>query len=108
MLTVSWDSQGVLSAHFLKRGGNVDSAPYCEVLLHHDHATRPHTARATQERIRELQWEFLAHPPYSPKLAYSDFCPFGPLNTAFVADVLLVKRLRQQSKHFYAAVSAHW
>jgi histone-lysine N-methyltransferase SETMAR len=94
MLIVFWDSQGVLLAHFQKRGENVNSAAYCEVLLklraairgkrpgqlargvllHHDNA-RPHTARATQERIQELlvQWELLEHPPYSPDLAASDF-----------------------------------
>jgi hypothetical protein len=33
MLTVFWDSQGVLLAHFQKRGENVNSASYCEVLL---------------------------------------------------------------------------
>jgi histone-lysine N-methyltransferase SETMAR len=97
MLTVFWDSQGVLIAHFQNRGENMNSASYCEVLLtfrdavhrkrqgklangvllHHDNA-RPHTARATQERIQELQWE-LQHPPYSPDLARSDFHLFRPL-----------------------------
>jgi histone-lysine N-methyltransferase SETMAR len=32
------------------------------------------------ERIQELQWELLEHPPYSPDLAPSDFHLFGPLN----------------------------
>jgi hypothetical protein len=72
MLSVFRDSQGVLLAHFQKRGENVNSASCCEVLLkpkppgqlargvllHHDNA-RPHTAQATQERIQELQWELL-------------------------------------------------
>jgi histone-lysine N-methyltransferase SETMAR len=78
MLTAFWDSQGVLLAHFQKRGENVNSASYCEVLLklgdairrkrprhlarwvllHHDNA-RPHTARVTQERIQKLRWELL-------------------------------------------------
>jgi hypothetical protein len=73
MLTVFLDSQGVLLANFQKHGENVNSASYREVLfklrdairrkrkgqlaggvlLHHDNA-RPHTARATQERIQEL------------------------------------------------------
>jgi histone-lysine N-methyltransferase SETMAR len=76
----------------------VNSASYCEVLLklrdairrklggqlarrvllQHGNA-RPHTARATQERIRELQWELLEHPPYSPGLAPSDFHLFDAL-----------------------------
>jgi hypothetical protein len=33
MLTVFWDSQGVLLAHFQMHGENVNSASYCEVLL---------------------------------------------------------------------------
>jgi histone-lysine N-methyltransferase SETMAR len=47
-------------------------------LLHHD-KPRPHTARAAQERIQELQWELLEHPPYSLDLASSDFHLFGLL-----------------------------
>jgi hypothetical protein len=61
MLTMFWDSQGALLAHFQKHGENVNSASYCEVsvrdaihrrrpgqlvrgvLLHYDNA-RPHTA----------------------------------------------------------------
>jgi hypothetical protein len=73
-LAVFWNSQGVLSAHFQKRGANVNSASCCEALLklrdainrkspgqlatrllhHHDNA-RFHTARAAQQRIQELQ-----------------------------------------------------
>jgi hypothetical protein len=33
ILTVFWDSQGVLLAHFQKHDENVNSASYCEVLL---------------------------------------------------------------------------
>jgi hypothetical protein len=33
MLTVFWDSQGVLLTHFQNRGENVNSASYSEVLL---------------------------------------------------------------------------
>jgi hypothetical protein len=88
MFTVFWDSQRELLAHSQKRDDNVNSASYCEVLLklrdsirrkrpgqlargvvlHHDHA-RLHTARATQERIQELQWALLEQPPYSLDLA---------------------------------------
>jgi hypothetical protein len=68
--------------HFQKRDENVNSVSYSEVLLklrdvirrkragqlargillHQDNA-RPHTARATHERIQELQWEL---PEYLP------------------------------------------
>jgi hypothetical protein len=77
-LTAFGASQTVLLAHFQKRGKDVNFASYCEVLLkhrdairrkcpgqlarvallHHDNV-RPHTARGTQQRIRELQWELL-------------------------------------------------
>jgi histone-lysine N-methyltransferase SETMAR len=74
------------------------------VLLNHDNA-RLHTARATQERIGELQWELLEHAPYSLDLAPNDVHLFGLLKEILVADILLKmmpKWLRQQSKDFYA------
>jgi hypothetical protein len=89
MLTIFWDSQGVLLAHFQKCGENVNSASYCEVLLKlrgatrrkrpgqlargillHQHNARPHTVQAVLQQ--ELQWELLEHPPYSPDFARSD------------------------------------
>jgi histone-lysine N-methyltransferase SETMAR len=127
MLTVFWDSHGVLLAQFQMRGENVNSGSYCEaagcnsqktsrqlarrILFHHDNA-RPHTARATQERIQELQWELLEHPLYSPYLAPSDFHLFGPLKNHLrgrrfaddeEVDTEVRKWLRQQSKDLYAA-----
>jgi histone-lysine N-methyltransferase SETMAR len=128
MLTVFWDPHGVLLAHFQT---SVNSASYCEVLLklqdtirrkrpgqltrgvllHHDNA-RPHTARATQGRIQELQWELLEHPPHSLDLAPSDFHLFGPLKNylgskCFADEEALEtetrKWLRQPSKDFCAA-----
>jgi histone-lysine N-methyltransferase SETMAR len=96
MLTMFWDSQGVLLAHFQKRGENVNSASYCEVLLKlrdatrrkrlgqlargvlpHEHNARLHTAQAVLQQ--ELQWELLEHPPYSLELARSDYHLFDPL-----------------------------
>jgi histone-lysine N-methyltransferase SETMAR len=103
MLTVYSDFQRVLLAHFQKHGESLNSVSHCEVLwklwnsicrklacklarevlLHHDNAG-PHTIRATQERIQELQWE-LQHLPYSPDLAHSDCHFFGPLGWGGVA-----------------------
>ena len=48
------------------------------VILHHDNA-RPHAAKVTQEKIRELNWELLPHPPYSPDIAPSDYYLFRSL-----------------------------
>jgi histone-lysine N-methyltransferase SETMAR len=66
------------------------------VLLHHDNA-RPHTARATQERIQDLQCKLLEHPPYSLDLAPSDFYLFGLLKNHLGANVsLMMKRLKRR------------
>jgi hypothetical protein len=99
MLTVFWNSQGILLTHFQKRGENMNSASYCEFLLKlrdairrkllgqlvrgvllHQGNVRPHTTRATQERSQELHWKILEHPLYSSDLAPYDFHLFGPLN----------------------------
>jgi histone-lysine N-methyltransferase SETMAR len=109
----------------------VNSASYCEVLLklwdaicrkhigqlarrvllQHD-SSRPHTARTTQNKIQELQWELLEYLSYSLDLALSDFHLFGPKENhlggkRFADDKEgepeVQKWLRQQSKGFYAA-----
>jgi hypothetical protein len=83
MLTVLWDSQGVLLAHIQKRGENVNSALHCEVLFKNRDTicrkhpgqlargvllncdnTRPHTTQAAQERNQELLWELALQPGF--------------------------------------------
>jgi hypothetical protein len=51
------------------------------VCLLHDNP-RPPTAAATVWIIRELRYECIPHPPYSPNLVPSDFHVFGPLKGA--------------------------
>lgn len=48
------------------------------VILQHDNA-RPHVAKAVHEKLQELEWEVLQHPPYSPDLAPSDYHLFRSL-----------------------------
>jgi histone-lysine N-methyltransferase SETMAR len=99
MLTLFWDSKGVILEHYTRKGATITSASYCDllenqlkpairtkrrgllntgVLLLHDNA-RPHTAHATVAKIKDLRFECLPHPPYSPDLAPSDYHVFGAL-----------------------------
>ena len=102
MLMVFWDSQGPILEHYMEKGVTVTIVNYCNtlrnelrpairskrrgslaqcVLLLHDNA-RPHTAHLTINTIRQLNWEVLEHPAYSPNLTPSDFHLFGPLKNA--------------------------
>ena len=93
---------GPILEHYQDRGSIVNSARYSEMLIDrlkpeirskrrgqlskgivllHDNAC-PHTATHTVETLQKLKFEALAHPPYSPDLAPSDYHLFGPLKEA--------------------------
>ena len=98
MVTFFWDNQGPLLIKWLPEGRTVNTQYYIEalkelrenvkkdrrgklskgVLLLHDNA-RPHTSFATSDAIRDLNFEILPHPPYSPDLAPSDYWIFGAM-----------------------------
>ena len=48
------------------------------LLLLHDNA-RPHSAALTREKLAQMYWIALEHPPYSPDLSPYDYHMFGPL-----------------------------
>ena len=48
------------------------------VMLPHDNA-KPHSVRIMQEKLLDLSWIVLSHPPYSPDLVPSDFHLFHSL-----------------------------
>ena len=93
LLSVWWDWQGILYYELLPYGQTLNSALYCEqldrlklaieqkrpalvnrrVIVFHQDNARPHTSLMTRQKLRELGWEVLMHPPYSPDLAPSDY-----------------------------------
>ena len=48
------------------------------VVFDHDNE-RPHISLKTQQKLRELEWDILTHPPYSPDLTPSDYHLFRSL-----------------------------
>ena len=95
LLTIFWDSEGVVHSEFLEQGNNVNSTKYVNTpeklkarlrrvrsekvsIIHHDNA-RPHTSLETHTALDRLGLRTLPHPPYSPDLAPSDFFLFPKL-----------------------------
>ena len=60
----------------IKRRGKISRG----VLLQQDNAP-PHQSLVAQAAVRELGYELVPHPPYSPDLAPSDFFLFGKLKS---------------------------
>ena len=94
LLCVWWNFEGSIYFELVPNGRTIDASLYCaqldrmyaelsrkypalvnrkRVLLQQDNA-KPHTARQTKEKIRNLDAiELLPHPAYSPDLAPSDY-----------------------------------
>jgi histone-lysine N-methyltransferase SETMAR len=94
LLCVWWNFEGVIHFELVPNNRTVDADLYCaqldrmyeelgqkypalvnrkRVILQQDNA-KPHTARQTKEKIKELDSiELLPHPAYSPDLAPSDY-----------------------------------
>lgn len=99
LLCIWWHCTGMVHMELLKSGQTITADFYCQqldrldeaicsklpalanrkgVILQQDNA-RPHSAKVTQHKIRELGWEVLAHPAYSPDVAPSDYYLFRSL-----------------------------
>lgn len=98
MASVFWDAKGILLIDYLDKGKTVTGQYYAtllvklkaaiqekrpgmakkKILFHHDNAPA-HSSRIAQEKLTELKFEIVPHPPYSPDLAPSDFHLFSKL-----------------------------
>ena len=99
MAIIFWDCKGVILTHFVPKARTVNGEYYSDLLinelrpailekrrglqnrgiiLHHDNAPS-HTANITLNTIRQLHWEILAHPAYSPDLAPCDYYLFADM-----------------------------
>lgn len=101
MVTVWWSSAGVIHYNFLKPGETITAEKYCREIeivhqklsvkqpalvnrkgpiLLHDNA-RPHVSQITLQKLRQLGYETLPHPPYSPDLSPPDYHFFKCLDS---------------------------
>ncbi|XP_020715242.1 uncharacterized protein LOC101457564 isoform X1 [Ceratitis capitata] len=93
LFCVWWDWQGIINYELLPDGQTLNPDLHCQqlerlkeaivdkrpdlansrgILLHQDNH-KPHTTIATHQKLRELGWEVLIHPHFSPDLAPSDY-----------------------------------
>jgi histone-lysine N-methyltransferase SETMAR len=100
MVSVWWFAGGIIYHKFLDQGCSIDAKVYCSELeemnirlrdkqprlinqrgpiLLHDNA-RPHVAQLTLQKLNDLGFEILPHPPYSPDLSPTDYHLFKHLD----------------------------
>lgn len=98
MASVFWDARGIIFIDYLEKGKTITGAYYStlldrlkseiakkrphlkkkKILYHHDNAP-PHSSLVAQEKLDEIGFQLVPHPPYSPDLAPSDFYLFPNL-----------------------------
>ena len=102
MLCIWWDWKGVLYYELLPENQTINSNKYCSLLdqlkaalyeksselvnrkriIFHYNNARPHVSLMTRQKLSQLSWEVLIHPPYSPDIAPLDFYLFRSLQNS--------------------------
>ena len=98
MASVFWDAHGIIFIDYLQKGRTITGEYYAtlldklndeikqkrphmvkkKVLYHHDNAPS-HTSLKAMIKLDQLRFELVAHPPYSPDLAPSNYYLFPNL-----------------------------
>lgn len=127
-VTVFWDCKGIIHVDFCPPKHTINAAYYSDLLqtvhnklpeirpgkLHlrplllQDNA-RVHTANLSMATIRELKWQLLPHPPYSPDLAPSDYHLFAPMKDPLRGVHFTCEReIKAALKNSLAQFSSEW
>lgn len=130
MLCIWWDQKGVLYYELLKPGETINGERYRtqlirlkraiaekrpeyatrheSIIFHHDNA-RPHVAAPVKNYLQNSGWEVLAHPPYSPDLAPSDYHLFRSMQNALTGIRFTSEQgIRNWLDSFFAAKPAQF
>lgn len=111
LLCIWWDWKGIIHYELLPYGQTLNSDLYCQQLerlklaidqkrpelakgscvMFHQNNARQYMSIVTRQKLQELGWEVLLHPPYSPDLAPSDYHVFLALQN-FFSDKRLASR----------------
>ena len=121
MATIFWDAEGILLIDYKERNTTVNAEYYAQLLnqlrqkikekrrgklslgvrLLHDNAP-VHTAVVAKAAVKDCGFTEVAHPPYSPDLAPSDYFLFSKLKSD------LRGRKFSTDEEIHAAVEAHF
>jgi histone-lysine N-methyltransferase SETMAR len=121
MATIFWDAEGILLIDYKERNTTVNAEYYAQLLnqlrqkikekrrgklslgvrLLHDNAP-VHTAVVAKAAVKDSGFTEVAHPPYSPDLAPSDYFLFSKLKSD------LRGRKFSTDEEIHAAVEAHF
>ncbi|UMM23471.1 hypothetical protein L5515_004175 [Caenorhabditis briggsae] len=123
MLSIWWDSAGVIYRELLPDSTTINSDVYCsqmdnvlhvyrshrprssKIILLHDNA-KPHTSLKTRSKLQSLGIEVLPHSPYSPDLAPTDYHFFRSLQNHLSGEKFNDRKdVEKFLDHFFASKS---
>lgn len=124
MLSVWWDYKGIVHFELLPNNATINSEVYCHqldklndalkqkrpelinrkgVVFHQDNA-KPHTSLMARQKLLQLGWDVLPHPPYSPDLAPSDYYLFRSLQNYLDGRTFASNQdVKNHLDHFFAS-----